>query len=99
MTVLLHEDDIDPVQSVSDDLKAAVLVGTRSIMVINDGPGVPSALLHKRIRPFERGTTAAEGSGLGLSVAHASFLQAGGGLELRSPLLGDNGFAAVLRFD
>ena len=76
-----------------------ILVETRSIMVINDGPGVPPDLLQKLIRPFERGITAAEGSGLGLSITHAIVAQAGGTLELRSPLLGANGFAAILRFD
>jgi two-component system OmpR family sensor kinase len=76
-----------------------VLVETLSIMVINDGPGVPPEILHKLIRPFERGITAAEGSGLGLSITHAIAAQAGGTLELRSPLLGDTGFAAILRFD
>jgi two-component system OmpR family sensor kinase len=76
-----------------------VLVETLSIMVINDGPGVPPELLHKLVRPFERGITAAEGSGLGLSITHAIVAQAGGTLELRSPLIGHNGFAAVLRFD
>jgi two-component system OmpR family sensor kinase len=76
-----------------------VLVETLTIYVINDGPGVPQETLSKLIRPFERGITAAEGSGLGLSITHAIVRQAGGTLELRSPILGDRGFAAVVRFD
>jgi len=76
-----------------------VLVEPLSIMVVNDGPGAPPETLHKLIRPFERGITAAEGSGLGLSITHAIVAQAGGTLELRSPLIGSSGFAAVLRFD
>jgi len=76
-----------------------VLVETLAIYVIDDGPGVPPETLEKLVRPFERGMTAAEGSGLGLSITNAIVRQAGGSLELRSPLLGDRGFAAILRFD
>jgi two-component system OmpR family sensor kinase len=76
-----------------------VLVEPLAILVVNDGPGAPPEMLHKLIRPFERGITAAEGSGLGLSITQAIVAQAGGTLELRSPLIGGNGFAAVLRFD
>jgi two-component system, OmpR family, sensor kinase len=76
-----------------------VLVETLAIYVIDDGPGVPPETLEKLVRPFERGMTAAEGSGLGLSITNAIVRQAGGTLELRSPLLGERGFAAILRFD
>ncbi len=76
-----------------------VLVETLSIMVINDGPGVPEHTLEKLVRPFERGITAAEGSGLGLSITTAIVKQAGGTLELMSPIAGGRGFAAVLRFE
>ncbi len=76
-----------------------VLVEPLSIFVINDGPGVPADTLEKLVRPFERGITAAEGSGLGLSITHAIAQQAGGALELYSPIAGNRGFAAVLRFD
>jgi len=76
-----------------------VVVETLSILVINDGPGVPQETLEKLIRPFERGITAAEGSGLGLSITNAIARQAGGTLELHSPIYGGRGFCAVLRFD
>jgi len=76
-----------------------VLVETLAIYVIDDGPGVPAETLEKLVRPFERGMTAAEGSGLGLSITSAIVRQAGGSLELRSPLLGGRGFAAILRFE
>jgi two-component system OmpR family sensor kinase len=82
-----------------EDGWVTVLVETLSIFVINDGPGVPPDVLPKLVRPFERGITAAEGSGLGLSITHAIVRQAGGSLDLISPLAGGRGFAAVIRFD
>ena len=81
------------------DAWVTVLVETLSVLVINDGPGVPSETLHKLVRPFERGITAAEGSGLGLSITQAIVHQSGGTLELFSPISGGRGFAAVLRFE
>jgi len=81
------------------DAWVTVLVETLSVLVINDGPGVPPETLQKLVRPFERGITAAEGSGLGLSITQAIAMQAGGTLELISPVAGGRGFAAVLRFE
>jgi len=81
------------------DSWVTVIVEPLEIMVINDGPGVPAETLETLIRPFERGITAAEGSGLGLSITNAIARQAGGTLELHSPISGGRGFAAVLRFD
>jgi len=81
------------------DAWVTVLVETLCVLVINDGPGVPPETLQKLVRPFERGITAAEGSGLGLSITQAIVAQAGGALELISPVAGGRGFAAVLRFD
>ena len=76
-----------------------VMVEPLTIFVINDGPGVPPGMLAKLMRPFERGITAAEGTGLGLSITQAIVRQAGGTLELISPIAGDRGFAAIIRFD
>jgi len=81
------------------DAWVTVQVDTLSVLVVNDGPGVPAHTLEKLVRPFERGITAAEGSGLGLSITTAIVRQAGGTLELISPIAGGRGFAAVLRFD
>ncbi len=81
------------------DAWVTVLVETLSVLVINDGPGVPPETLQKLVRPFERGITAAEGSGLGLSITQAIVHQAGGTLSLLSPISGGRGFAAVLRFE
>jgi len=81
-----------------DDSWVTVLVEQGAIFVIDDGPGVATETLPKLIRPFERGITAAEGSGLGLSITNAIVHHAGGTLELRSPILAGRGFAAILRF-
>ncbi|HYA75532.1 MAG TPA: ATP-binding protein [Burkholderiaceae bacterium] len=81
-----------------EDAWVTVLVEPTAVFVIDDGPGVAPETLSKLIRPFERGITAAEGSGLGLSITNAIVQQAGGSLELRSPILAGRGFAAVLRF-
>lgn len=79
--------------------RVTVLVDGPEIYVIDDGPGVAPESLPKLVRPFERGMTAAEGSGLGLSIAHAMMKQIGAELVLRSPVLAGRGFAAILRFD
>lgn len=76
-----------------------VLVEPRALYVIDDGPAVPQEMLAKLVRPFERGITAAEGSGLGLSITDAIVRDAGGSLELRSPVLGERGFAAIMLFE
>jgi two-component system OmpR family sensor kinase len=76
----------------------SIVVENGTILVVDDGPGVPAESLHKLVRPFERGMTAAEGSGLGLSITDAIVRHAGGSLEFRSPILAGRGFAAVLRF-
>jgi two-component system OmpR family sensor kinase len=75
-----------------------VLVEPQTIFVIDDGPGVPPVTLSRLIRPFERGITASEGSGLGLSITAAIVEQVGGTLDLRSPIAGGRGFAAVMHF-
>lgn len=82
-----------------DQSWVTVLVEPSAIFVIDNGPGVAPETLQKLIRPFERGITAAEGSGLGLSITDAIVRHAGGTLELRSPILAGRGFAAVLRFN
>ncbi len=76
-----------------------VLVEGTAVSVVDDGPGVPPEVLHKLVRPFERGMSAASGSGLGLSITNAIVCQAGGTMELQSPIFGGRGFAAVLRFE
>jgi two-component system OmpR family sensor kinase len=81
-----------------DKAWVTVSVNDGAIAVIDDGPGVSAASLDKLVRPFERGLTAAEGSGLGLSIVSAIARQCGGRLELRSPIAAGRGFAAKLDF-
>ncbi|EWS61814.1 Osmolarity sensor protein EnvZ [Methylibium sp. T29-B] len=72
--------------------------GPGSISVRDDGPGVPPDSLTRLVRPFERGASAAEGSGLGLAMVETIARQSGAQLELRSPVAGGHGFEATLRF-
>jgi len=80
--------------------KARVTVSVESgaIRVVDNGPGVPAESLEKLVRPFERGITAAEGSGLGLAMVDTITRQCGGTLLLQSPISNGRGFAATLDF-
>jgi two-component system OmpR family sensor kinase len=76
-----------------------VCVRRSSICVINGGPVVSPELLVILPRPFQRGTTAGEGRGLGLAIVSSIMQQVGGGLHLSSPPDGQaSGFEAVLAF-
>jgi two-component system OmpR family sensor kinase len=66
-------------------VRVAVDADGKTIRVTNEGAGVPESVLRELGRPFRRGTTRAEGSGLGLSIARGILEQAGGSLELSSP--------------
>jgi two-component system OmpR family sensor kinase len=69
-----------------------------SIRIANEGPVLPAAELAALGKPFVRGATIAEGSGLGLSIVRGILEQAGGSLELRSPASGESGgVEAVVR--
>ena len=81
-----------------DTAHVRVEVGTRDIAVVDDGPGVPAAELPRLVRPFERGTTVAEGSGLGLAMADRVARQSGARLRLDSPVAQGRGFSARLMF-
>lgn len=80
------------------DARVTVQVGAASIAVRDDGPGVPPDSLGRLVRPFERGASAAEGSGLGLAMVDTIARQSGAKLVLRSPLAGGRGFEAALHF-
>lgn len=70
-----------------------------SLTVSNAGAVVPPELLASLGRPFVRGQTTADGSGLGLSIVRSVMQQAGGSLTLRSPRPGSlDGFEARLDF-
>jgi len=81
-----------------DKAWVTVSVDQGAIGVIDDGPGVSVESLDKLVHPFERGLTAAEGSGLGLSIVSAIARQCGGRLQLQSPIAAGRGFAATLDF-
>ena len=75
-----------------------VIVAPGLLVVQDDGPGVPPALLPTLVRRFERGPGAAEGSGLGLAIVDAIARQSGARLVLHSPVAQGHGFRAELRF-
>ena len=75
-----------------------VIVAPGLLVVQDDGPGVPPALLPTLVRRFERGPGAAEGSGLGLAIVDAIARQSGARLVLHSPVAQGRGFRAELRF-
>lgn len=70
-----------------------------SLTVSNEGPVVPGEVLASLGRPFVRGETTADGSGIGLSIVRSVMVQAGGTLSLQSPASGRaDGFEARLDF-
>jgi len=76
-----------------------VTVSGQQLAVLDDGPGVPPALLPTLLRPFERGPGhALQGSGLGLAMVDTIARQSGARLVLQSPVADGHGFEAVLDF-
>src|SRR5690606_1680878 len=66
-----------------------------ALRVTNTGSAVPPDLLARLSKPFERGRTQADGTGLGLAIAKAIATGTGGKIELISPLEGrQDGFEA-----
>lgn len=81
----------------SDRPVRIVLGQGATLRVINDGEIVSPADLARLGQPFVRGDTAADGSGLGLSIARTILEQAGGKLTLHSPASGaGSGFEAII---
>lgn len=74
-----------------------IVAGGGVVRVRNQGDLVGVADLARLGQPFARGDTAADGSGLGLSIARSILEQAGGSLSLHSPASGAmDGFEAVM---
>jgi two-component system OmpR family sensor kinase len=80
--------------------EASVVVQVRpdEISVTDDGPGAPGTDLAALTRPFERGSTLARGSGLGLSLVQTIARQSGAELLLASPVSDGHGWRACLWF-
>jgi two-component system, OmpR family, sensor kinase len=68
------------------------------ITVTDDGPGAAGTDLAALTRPFERGSTLARGSGLGLSLVQTIARQSGADLLLTSPVADGRGWRACLWF-
>lgn len=71
------------------------------IRVANDGPSVPQHQIVELVKPFYRGRSAksTSGAGLGLSIVSTIMEQAGGRVEIQSPVPGRNdGFEVALFF-
>lgn len=79
---------------------ASIVVQVRSdeISVTDDGPGAPDTDLATLTRPFERGSTLARGTGLGLSLVQTIARQSGAELLLTSPVRDGRGWRATLWF-
>lgn len=87
---LRHGDQDEPV---------SVVLEPGLFVVANPGPIVPPERLDALTRPFERGPTQAQGSGLGLAIAAAICRGTGIALTLASPAPGrSDGFCASVHF-
>lgn len=78
--------------------RVTVEVGPQRLGVSDDGPGVDAATLARLPRPFERGGSVAEGTGLGLALVAAIARQSDARLELQSPVHEGRGLRATLLF-
>jgi len=73
----------DPKEPVSVALSADGI-----LQVANAGPAVPAQTLARLSEPFERGSSQADGAGLGLAIAKTIAAGTGGRLDLISPIEG-----------
>jgi signal transduction histidine kinase len=69
---------------------------TRMVSVADDGPGISAADQEKVLQPFF--TTKARGTGLGLAIVDRRLQEAGGKLDIESPLSGGHGTRIRLHF-
>jgi signal transduction histidine kinase len=69
---------------------------TCSVCVEDDGPGISAADQAKVLQPFF--TTKARGTGLGLAIVDRRLQEAGGTMEIKSPLSGGRGTEIQLNF-
>jgi len=69
---------------------------TCSVFVEDDGPGISAADQARVLKPFF--TTKARGTGLGLAIVDRRLQEAGGSMEINSPLASGHGTAIRLDF-
>ena len=83
------------------DKPVQVILSADGIFTVrNSGPAVAPELLERLSQPFIRGTTPAEGAGLGLAITRAIAKDCEGSLKLASPLPGQaDGFEACLKLN
>ncbi|MGB2636900.1 MAG: ATP-binding protein [Candidatus Acidiferrum sp.] len=67
-----------------------------TVLVEDDGPGIPSALKDKVVQPFF--TTKAQGTGLGLAIVASRLKELGGSLAWQSPIANGRGTRLQLSF-
>jgi signal transduction histidine kinase len=67
-----------------------------SVCVEDDGPGISAADQAKVLQPFF--TTKARGTGLGLAIVDRRLQEAGGTMEIKSPLASGRGTEIRLNF-
>jgi signal transduction histidine kinase len=70
-------------------IRAAAVNGNALICVQDDGKGIPSELREKVMQPFF--TTKTQGTGLGLAIVARRVSEAGGRIELESPVANGRG--------
>ena len=68
--------------------------GSQRMTILDNGPGLPEAVLTKLFRPFY--TTKADGTGLGLAVVQKIIVQHGGQVEARNRPEGGAAFTVTL---
>jgi two-component system sensor histidine kinase FlrB len=70
-------------------VSAVAIDGSALICVADDGKGIPVELREKVMQPFF--TTKTQGTGLGLAIVARRVSEAGGKIELQSPVANGRG--------
>lgn len=79
-------------------LQVRIDIGPQRLSVTDNGPGVPPETLPRLTRPFERGETQHDGTGLGLAMVATIARQSGARLQLSSPAADGRGLKIELLF-
>ena len=78
---------------------ASAKAGELTVLVADNGPGVPEELRRTVFEPFFTTKQSGDGIGIGLSIAYSIVSDSGGRIELRAPSDGGAAFAVTLRTD